>query len=468
MANTTLDVKIQIRNDTKNNWTTQNPVLLKGEMGVETDTRKFKFGDGVSDWTTLEYASATGAIIMNKAPTPTDSGYDVGAMWIDTAGNKAYVLFNNTSNNAIWKQMVTPDDLSDLGAGDMLKSQFANNPKAEQGYVNAAIMADTATNATTADKVAHKLTAGSKEFDGSADIEITAADLNTITIDEFQELSGNFVTKEDIATDTTLGIVKSSAKGTDTVTVNPSTGVMTMGKASVAAQADTAAALQTGRTIALSGDATGTSPAFDGSANVAIPVVLAKSGVTAGIFTKVTVNDKGLVTSGEALVASDIPSLTLSKITDAGTAAAADTGIAEGNVPVLGVGGKLNEAVIPAIAITDTYVVDSQAAMLGLEAQKGDVAVRTDVNKTFILKQSPASTIGNWVELETPTDAVTSVNGLTGAVVLTTSNIEEGSNLYFTTARANANWVTHASTELTDSDTLLRTTDTFILNGGNA
>ena len=41
MANTTLDVKIQIRNDTKNNWTTQNPVLLKGEMGVETDTRKF-------------------------------------------------------------------------------------------------------------------------------------------------------------------------------------------------------------------------------------------------------------------------------------------------------------------------------------------------------------------------------------------------------------------------------------------
>ena len=46
MANTTLDVKIQIRNDTKNNWTTQNPVLLKGEMGVETDTRKFKFGDG--------------------------------------------------------------------------------------------------------------------------------------------------------------------------------------------------------------------------------------------------------------------------------------------------------------------------------------------------------------------------------------------------------------------------------------
>lgn len=149
MANTTLNVKIQIRNDVANTWKTTNPVLLKGEMGIETDTRKFKFGDGVSTWTELDYASAQAAVVMNKAPTPTDSGYDIGVIWIDTAGNKAYVLFNNTSNNAIWKQMVTPDDLSDLGAGDMLKSQFANNPKAEQGYVNAAIVADTA-NATKA------------------------------------------------------------------------------------------------------------------------------------------------------------------------------------------------------------------------------------------------------------------------------------------------------------------------------
>lgn len=457
MANTTLNVKIQIRNDTKNNWNTQNPVLLKGEMGVETDTRKFKFGDGVSDWKTLEYASATGAIIMNKAPTPTDSGYDVGAMWIDTAGNKAYVLFNNTSNNAIWKQMVTPDDLSDLGAGDMLKSQFANNPKAEQGYVNAAIVADTA-NATKA-----ALTAGDKTFNGSEAVEITAGDLGALT-----SVPAEYVKNTDYGTTEKGGVVKSVAKGTDTVTIGAD-GTMTIGKASEAAAADTATTLATGRTISVAGDATGTSPVFDGSANVTIPLVLANSGVVAGTFTKVTVDAKGRVTEGVAnLTTADIPELTLAKISDAGTAAAKDFGTAEGNVPVLGAGGKLSEAVIPAIAITDTFVVDSQAAMLALEAQQGDVAVRTDVNKTFILKVAPATTLANWVELETPTDAVTSVNGLTGAVTLTTSEVAEGSNLYFTTARANANWVTHASTELTDSDTLLRTTDTFILNGGNA
>lgn len=457
MANTTLDVKIQIRNDTKNNWTTQNPVLLKGEMGVETDTRKFKFGDGVSDWKTLEYASATGAIIMNKAPTPTDSGYDVGAMWIDTAANKAYLLFNNTANQAVWEQVVTPDDLSDLGAGDMLKSQFANNPKAEQGYVNAAIVADTA-NATKG-----TLTAGSKTFNGSANVTVTADDLGALTA-----VPSEYVKNTDYGTAETGGVVKSTAKGTDTVTIGAD-GTMTIGKASEAVAADTATTLATGRTISVAGDATGTSPVFDGSANVTIPLVLANSGVVAGTFTKVTVDAKGRVTEGVAnLTAADIPELTLAKISDAGTAAAKDFGTAEGNVPVLGAGGKLSEAVIPAIAITDTFVVDSQAAMLALEAQQGDVAVRTDVNKTFILKVAPATTLANWVELETPTDAVTSVNGLTGAVTLTTSEVAEGSNLYFTTARANANWITHASTELTDSDTLLRTTDTFILNGGNA
>lgn len=457
MANTTLDVKIQIRNDTKNNWTTQNPVLLKGEMGVETDTRKFKFGDGVSDWKTLEYASATGAIIMNKTPTPTDSGYDVGAMWVDTAANKAYLLFNNTTNQAVWKQLVTPDDLSDLGAGDMLKSQFANNPKSEQGYVNAAIVADTA-NATKG-----TLTAGSKTFNGSADVTVTADDLGALTA-----VPSEYVKNTDYGTAETGGVVKSTAKGTDTVTIGAD-GTMTIGKASEAAAADTATTLATGRTISVAGDATGTSPVFDGSANVTIPLVLANSGVVAGTFTKVTVDAKGRVTEGVAnLTTADIPELTLSKISDAGTAAAKDFGTAEGNVPVLGAGGKLSEAVIPAIAITDTFVVDSQSAMLALGAQQGDVAVRTDVNKTFILKVAPATTLANWVELETPTDAVTSVNGLTGAVTLTTSEVAEGSNLYFTTARANANWVTHASTELTDSDTLLRTTDTLILNGGNA
>ena len=52
--------KIIQRHDTSTNWTSVNPVLALGEMGIETDTNKFKFGDGVTEWTSLDYASAEG------------------------------------------------------------------------------------------------------------------------------------------------------------------------------------------------------------------------------------------------------------------------------------------------------------------------------------------------------------------------------------------------------------------------
>ena len=82
--------------------------------------------------------------------------------------------------------------------------------------------------------------------------------------------------------------------------------------------------------------------------------------------------------------------------------------------------GLIPQSQLPGIAIHSTNVVSSQAAMLALSsADAGDLAVRTDVNKTFVLTASPASTLGNWQELLTPTDSVNSVDGATGAVVLT-------------------------------------------------
>jgi len=41
-----MSIQIQLRNDTAANWTTINPVLAQGEMGVENDTFKFKIGNG--------------------------------------------------------------------------------------------------------------------------------------------------------------------------------------------------------------------------------------------------------------------------------------------------------------------------------------------------------------------------------------------------------------------------------------
>ena len=87
------------------------------------------------------------------------------------------------------------------------------------------------------------------------------------------------------------------------------------------------------------------------------------------------------------------------------------------NVPILNSNGKLDTTILPSLAITDTFTANSQAAMLALSAEKGDVCVRTDESKTYILQSEPASTFVNWIELATPTDLVQSVQSHSQIVI---------------------------------------------------
>jgi hypothetical protein len=47
--------RIQVRRDTAANWTTNNPTLANGEIGFETNSGKFKIGNGSSAWSALDY-----------------------------------------------------------------------------------------------------------------------------------------------------------------------------------------------------------------------------------------------------------------------------------------------------------------------------------------------------------------------------------------------------------------------------
>lgn len=47
--------KILLRRDTSADWESNDPVLSQGEFGYETDTAKFKIGDGNTAWTSLDY-----------------------------------------------------------------------------------------------------------------------------------------------------------------------------------------------------------------------------------------------------------------------------------------------------------------------------------------------------------------------------------------------------------------------------
>jgi len=51
--------KIQLRRQTAANWTSDNPVLSSGEVGVETDTVRAKAGDGITRWNLLAYVDDT-------------------------------------------------------------------------------------------------------------------------------------------------------------------------------------------------------------------------------------------------------------------------------------------------------------------------------------------------------------------------------------------------------------------------
>ncbi len=62
-----MTTRIKLRRDTATNWASSNPVLALGEPGLETDTRKVKYGDGVTAWNNLQYSadSATSDVVSD-------------------------------------------------------------------------------------------------------------------------------------------------------------------------------------------------------------------------------------------------------------------------------------------------------------------------------------------------------------------------------------------------------------------
>lgn len=83
---------IKMRRGTAAQWTSANPVLASGEMGFETDSRKFKFGDGTATWNLTPYSVAGGLegggfFVADTAPV----GANIGDIWYCSSdtGNEA-------------------------------------------------------------------------------------------------------------------------------------------------------------------------------------------------------------------------------------------------------------------------------------------------------------------------------------------------------------------------------------------
>lgn len=76
--------KIILRRDTAANWTSANPTLVGGEIGIETDTLKAKLGNGSTAWTSLGY----------YAPPSID---DVGDVTITSASSGQFLKWNGSA-----------------------------------------------------------------------------------------------------------------------------------------------------------------------------------------------------------------------------------------------------------------------------------------------------------------------------------------------------------------------------------
>jgi hypothetical protein len=100
-------IRIQLRRDTAANWTSSNPVLRAGELGIETDTLKFKIGNGSSTWTQItSYANITPTGLSNSLGSyilSADQGNAGGPAELDANGDlivpqNSVILWNDDAH----------------------------------------------------------------------------------------------------------------------------------------------------------------------------------------------------------------------------------------------------------------------------------------------------------------------------------------------------------------------------------
>jgi hypothetical protein len=105
--------QIQIRRGTAAQWTSANPTLASGEFGYETDTGKFKIGDGSTAWTSLSY-KASGTVTSITAGTGLSGGTITGSgtIAIDTATTVDLSTAQTLTNKTLTSPTVTTPTLT--------------------------------------------------------------------------------------------------------------------------------------------------------------------------------------------------------------------------------------------------------------------------------------------------------------------------------------------------------------------
>ena len=191
-----MSVRIQLRRDTAANWSTNNPILLSGEIGIETDTLKIKIGTGTYWNSITSYANVVPSDLTELAQDAVNTALTVGAGVLKTyndASNTITLEVDNSvvatltgSQTLINKSLTTPtigsftnsnhSHLNSAGGGTITASAISDFTEASQDAVNSALVAGSGISKTY-DDLGNTIT-----FDNTGVLSITGTE-NKITAD---------------------------------------------------------------------------------------------------------------------------------------------------------------------------------------------------------------------------------------------------------------------------------------------
>jgi hypothetical protein len=233
---------MQQRRDTAANWTSANPTLLAGEIGIESDTSKIKLGTGSTAWTSLSYTPwsqvstypfvnadiASGAAIAYSKLATLTSGNIVLGSSANVATSTAVtgdITISNTGVTAIASGVIVNADINASAAiADTKLGTIATAGKVSNS-------ATTATSANTASAIVARdasgnFTAGTitGSFSGTTFVGTTSLALNRSSAN--QGLTGISSVALPGATSGTVTVQPAAIAGTTTITLPATTGTV--------------------------------------------------------------------------------------------------------------------------------------------------------------------------------------------------------------------------------------------------
>jgi hypothetical protein len=216
-------LRIQLRRDTAANWVANNPILLSGELGFETDTLKFKVGNG-SRWnSTTSYAlklgEANGVATLNSiGKIPTSQLPDSISASVDLNGAIAALTTNSiaegSTNKYFTNQRAIDAAASAISAALATEIINRNSAIATQATATTAAIATAKTQAITAaaDDASAKVIAAKAELN-------TSIQSNTVSVNSYTDAKiATEVTNRNNAISTAVSGL-SSGGGSSTITL---------------------------------------------------------------------------------------------------------------------------------------------------------------------------------------------------------------------------------------------------------